>query len=377
MPSACCARRSRLPGAPPSVRMRLGLALLHQERECAARSRSSSAWSRAEAGEPARAARPRARLCGRGALGARGPRVRAGVLTHAPDHPDALYNLGVAYSESSARPSARAARSSACSRDDPAYVDAREAARVGALCPSGRYVEAHRATARSRCACGRPTSRRMLALANACFQIGALDEARTPPRRRRAKLEPTRAARYSVLALIHNVSRRARPGDRHARGGLRTHRRGTAAGLARAPARIACATGTSGRRHWKRLRSQLGSAVRSREALSGCSARRPRREQQLSYTRALGRRRASGTVRRRARGAEVAATAPSGGCASAIFRSDFQEHARGAPLAEVLELHDREPLRDLRLFVRTRRREPHARAAARGGRAFRRRRLGA
>lgn len=386
-------------GAPASVRMRLGVSLLHQGRHRDA----VAELIRAVAMDPTHSdARLNLGLAYAG-LGDRRSAAREfeGLVSESPHHADALYNLGVIALEQGefARAGSWFERTLA---QEPRHVDARinlgitlqrqqrldeaqahlrqavsddpqraVAASVlaevlatqglqheareqflRALRLNAGLMDAHEGLAKLDMQLARfaeaadhlreivraePANAAMLgALANACFQCGALDEAAQAAARAR-ELDATGAEPYSVLAQIHYVRGEL---DQAAALLQEGYRRSTS------PALLGTLVHLLHRMcdwpRWQPAWERMAALLENTSDLGGpfnLLCEDTTAQQQLSYTQ-----RWAAATFPPAPGAAPAARSPRGNRARlriGYFSGDFYQHPVAALVAQVLELHDR------------------------------------
>ena len=211
-------------------------------------------------------------------------------------------------------------------------------------------------------------------LANALFQLGRLDEAEQAAQRARAA-DPAQSAAYNVLGQIHTVRARFGGAPRRIRfrGQLqRTESRPLLGALMHLQHRM-CGTRPRWRASWARVAPELDSHADfgSPFVLLGEPTTAAQR---LGYSRRWA------ATRFGSHSPEPPpphAASRAGAFAWAISLRTSRSTRTAYLLAEVLELHDREALRDLRVVPWTRRLEPDARAHSQCRRSvFRRCRMG-
>jgi predicted O-linked N-acetylglucosamine transferase (SPINDLY family) len=192
-------KAAAIPAAPASVVMRLGLALLHQDRHTQAVHELERALQLDPSNMDARVSLGRAYAAQ--ARWADAAREFECVLARLPHHADTLYNLGVVSFQQGAFDRARALFEQ-CLSQAPAHIEARE--RHAAACLSlGRFREAA-AGLRAVVASQPANAGATLALAEAGFQCGAVDEALDDAVRAR-DLDPAQSGPYSLIGQIHHV----------------------------------------------------------------------------------------------------------------------------------------------------------------------------
>jgi predicted O-linked N-acetylglucosamine transferase (SPINDLY family) len=187
------------PSAPASVFMRLGLALLHQGNSAEAVTQLEHARNLQPANLDVHASLGRAYA----AQSRWGDALREfeHVQAGAPNDPDTLYNLGVVSAEEGA-PDAALSWFDQCLARAPQHLDALER-RAMLYLALGRFRQA--AEDLRIVVAARPAdASALLALAEAGFQCGALDEAFETAAKAR-DLDPAASGPYSLMAQMHHV----------------------------------------------------------------------------------------------------------------------------------------------------------------------------
>jgi predicted O-linked N-acetylglucosamine transferase (SPINDLY family) len=192
-------KAAAIPNAPVSVSMRLGLALLHQGKQDEAVRELERARQMAPQDKDVRASLARAYAAARRWDDSR--HELENVLAAEPHDADAMYNLGVVSLEEAA-PERALGWFDRCLAQAPGNIDARER-RAAAFMALGRYAQAA-ADLRAVLASQPSHVAATVALAEASFQCGSLDEAIEVANRARS-LDPTLSSPYSVLAQVHHV----------------------------------------------------------------------------------------------------------------------------------------------------------------------------
>jgi predicted O-linked N-acetylglucosamine transferase (SPINDLY family) len=187
------------PAAPASVFMRLGLALLHQGNGAEAVTQLEHARSLQPANLDVRASLGRAYASESRWSDAR--REFEHVHAQAPNDPDTLYNLGIVSVEEGA-PDAALSWFDQCLARAPQHLDALER-RAMLYLALGRFPQAAD-DLRVVLAARAPDPSALLALAEASFQCGALDEAFETAAKAR-DLDPAASGPYSLIAQMHHV----------------------------------------------------------------------------------------------------------------------------------------------------------------------------
>jgi predicted O-linked N-acetylglucosamine transferase (SPINDLY family) len=320
-----------LPGAPPSVRMRLGAALLHQGEHGAAIQELERVLSLDPADATARLNLGQA-YAGAGRWN-EAARAFERVLENDPRHSDALFNLGVASSEQRDHERARSCFERLLGLD-ARNADARE--RLASSCFAvGRYGEA--CTHLRELVRLRPGDSALhVALAEACFEVGALDRAQAAARRA-VELDRSAAGAYSVLARLHYVRGELDHAIEALEDAGEAADSGPLLGLLFHLLHRVC--------DWPKWRAAWEKAAVAIETSADvgspfsllCEETTP--AQQLVYTRRWAAARFA-SIRAAEPPRPVRADKPDRRLRVGYFSSDFQDHAIGHLIIEVLELHD-------------------------------------